>query len=218
MQNDYYWSDEWSEEFYIELAKAGFISTSHDTKAGLVLLPELQNDYAILDFENLHISNKVKKLLARNRYELSFNKRFNEVIKRFPSEYDHNWLKEEYAELLTKLYLNSDKYENFKIVSVELVCKESSKLVAGEIGYIISDTYTSLSGFSSKEKRHTNSGTLQLVLLAQHLQKNSFRFWNFGHPHMQYKKRLGCKTYTRAEFLKRWLSATSPHTSIATKL
>lgn len=48
-------------EFYIELARAGFISTTYDTEDGLILLPELQYNYAILDFKNLHISKKSKK-------------------------------------------------------------------------------------------------------------------------------------------------------------
>ena len=59
MKNSYYWSDDWSEEFYITLAKKGFISTTYDTKDGLVLLPELEFDYGVLDFKNLHISKKV---------------------------------------------------------------------------------------------------------------------------------------------------------------
>ena len=75
------------------------------------------------------------------------------------------------------------------------------------VGYIIKKTYTSLSGFSSREKEYANYGTLQLVLLAQYLQRQGFEFWNLGHPHMPYKKRLGCKVYSREEFLKRWQSA-----------
>ena len=56
MNDSYYWSDDWSEEFYIELAKAGFISTTYDTKDRLILLPELQSDYAILDLTMLLMS------------------------------------------------------------------------------------------------------------------------------------------------------------------
>ncbi len=209
MQNNYYWSDNWSEDFYIELAKAGFISTSYDTKNGLVLLPELQHDYAVLDFENLHISKKVKKLLNKNNYELCINSRFNEVITKLNTQHKYNWLKNEYAELLTKLYTNNNKSNDFKVISVELICKDSTQLIAGEVGYIIANTYTSLSGFSSKEKKYANYGTLQLVLLAKYLQNNNFKFWNFGHPHMIYKKKLGCKTYTRNEFLQRWNNITS---------
>jgi hypothetical protein len=32
----------------------------------------------------------------------------------------------------------------------------------------------------SRKKEHTNYGAVQLVLLAQYLEKNSFDFWNLG--------------------------------------
>ena len=204
MQNSYYWSDDWSEEFYIELAQTGFISTTYDTKGGLVLLPELQFDYAILDFKDLHISKKVKKLMRENNYIFQIDSRFNEVLQKFTTQHKYNWLKDEYLELLKKLYASNDEKRDFKIISVEIVSKESDELIAGEVGYIIGKTYTSLSGFSSPEKKYSSYGTLQLVLLAQYLQENGFSFWNLGHPHMEYKQKLGCKTYSRSEFLKRW--------------
>ena len=207
MKNSYYWSDDWSEEFYIELAKAGFISTTYDTKDGLILLPELQYDYAVLDFQNLHISKKVKKLMHESSYEFCINSRFNEVLEKFSAQHKYNWLKEEYAQLLKKLHVNNDEKNGFKIISVELVSIGSNELVAGEVGYIIGKTYTSLSGFSSREKKYANYGTLQLVLLAKYLQNSGFEFWNLGHSHMTYKQRLGCVIYSRAEFLKRWNKA-----------
>ena len=37
-----------------------------------------------------------------------------------------------------------------------------------------------------------------------YLENNNFEFWNLGHSHMEYKQRLGCKTYSRSDFLKRW--------------
>lgn len=207
MNNSYYWSDDWSQEFYIELAKAGFISTTYDTKDGLVLLPELQYDYAILDFENLHISKKVKKLINLNNYELCINSRLEEVLEKLSDQHKYNWLKEEYAYLLKELHAGSDKRDDFKIISVELLCKISNQLIAGEVGYIIGRTYTSLSGFSSKEKKYANYGTLQLVLLAKHLQNSGFEFWNLGHSNMEYKQRLGSVTHSRVEFLRRWYKA-----------
>ena len=209
MQNCYFWSDDWSEDFYIELAKAGFICTTNDSKYGLVLLPELQYEYAILDFKDLHISSKVKKIMHKNNYELLVNSKFTQVLEKFSTQHKYNWLKEEYVELLKNLYMHNDTRSDFKIISFELICSESDKLIAGEVGYIIGKTYTSLSGFSSKEKRYANYGTLQLVLLAKHLKKYGFEFWNLGHPYMEYKQRLGCKTYSRSEFLKRWNKATS---------
>ncbi|MCF6309712.1 MAG: hypothetical protein L3J19_04430 [Sulfurimonas sp.] len=204
MKNNYYWSDDWSEKFYIGLAKAGFICTTYDTKGGLVLLPELQYDYAILNFKDLHISKKVKKIMNEKNYEFCINNRFHEVLERFSAQHKYNWLKEEYLELLKKLYMNNNEKNNFKIISIELTCKESDELIAGEVGYIIGKTYTSLSGFTSKEKKYTNYGTLQLVLLAKYLENNDFEFWNLGHPHMEYKQRLGCKVYSRSEFLNKW--------------
>ncbi len=204
MENSYYWSDDWSAEFYIELAQAGFISTTYDTKNGLVLLPELQYDYAILDFKNLHISRKVQKLLSCDNYNFSINKDFGKVLENICLQHKYNWLKEEYIELLKDLYLRSDELKNFKVISVEVSIKETNEVIAGEIGYIIGATYTSLSGFSLKEKKYNNYGNLQLVLLAKFLEKNGFSFWNLGHSHMTYKQKLGCKVYTRSEFLKRY--------------
>ena len=191
-------------EFYIELARAGFISTTYDTEDGLILLPELQYNYAILDFKNLHISKKVKKLMDESSYEFSINSRFNEVLEKFSSQHKYNWLKEDYVELLKNLHVSSDEKRGFKIISIELVCKTSNELIAGEVGYIIEKTYTSLSGFSSREKKYANYGTLQLVLLSKYLENNGFEFWNLGHPHMEYKQRLGCVKHSRIEFLKRW--------------
>ncbi|WP_324171062.1 hypothetical protein [Sulfurimonas sp.] len=207
MSNNYYWSEDWSESFYIELACAGFICTTYNSKDSLVLLPELQFNYAILDFKNLHISHKVKTLINKNDYIFCINTRFDEVLKKIDSKHKYNWLKDEYVELLKKLFRSNTQEKNFKIVSVEVICKNTDELISGEIGYIIGKTYTSLSGFSSKEKKYANYGNLQLVLLSKFLEKKGFIFWNLGHPHMEYKKRLGCEVYTREFFLKRWKEA-----------
>ena len=207
LENSYYWSDDWSQEFYIELSQAGFISTTYDTKEGLVLLPELQFDYAVLDFKDLHISKKVKKLISKNSYTLSINSRFDEVLEKISTQHKYNWLKGEYLQLLKNLYKNSKEDRNFELISVELISRNSNELVAGEVGYIIGTTYTSLSGFSVKEKEHNNCGNLQLVLLGKYLQSKGFSFWNLGHPHMEYKQKLGCKIYKRDEFLLKFTEA-----------
>lgn len=206
MQNNYYWSDDWSEEFYVELARAGFISTTYDTKEGLVLLPELQFEYAILDFKNLHISKKVQKLQKQKNYQFYIDTRFEEVLSSISSQHKHNWILGRYVEMLKLLYTQKSGNRYFELISVELV-SDDGELIAGEVGYVIGDVYTSLSGFSKKDKKYNNYGTLQLVLLSQYLEKNGFAFWNLGHPHMEYKKRLGAKIYERDEFLKRWNEA-----------
>lgn len=127
----------------------------------------------------------------------------------FASQHKHNWLKDTYGTLLKNLHSKNSTNKNFTIISTELLCKESKQLIAGEVGYIIGKTYTSLSGFSSREKKYASWGTLQLVLLAQYLEKNEFAFWNLGHANMEYKQKLGCITYSRLEFLIRWNEAIS---------
>ena len=204
MQNSYYWSENWSEEFYVALAKKGFISTTYDTPEGLILLPELQYSYAVLDFENLHISQKVMKLLQKDEYIFSIDTKFDEVIEGFEKHHKYNWLKGEYLALMRKLYANKGEYENFELMSVELSCKTTGRLISAELGYKIGRTYTSLSGFTCREKAYNNYGTLQLVLLGKYLQKEGYAFWNLGHPHMEYKKKLGCDVVQRGEFLQRW--------------
>ena len=204
LTNSYYWSDDWSSEFYIQLAIEGFISTSYDTKGGLVLLPEMQFSYAILDFKNLHISKKVKKLIKEDSYIFSLNTRFDELINKFDKYHKDNWIKGEYIGLMKNLYTSKTDTKSFELISVELSCKQSGNLIAGEIGYIIGNTYTSLSGFSSNEKRYNNYGNLQLVLLSNYLKDKNFDFWNLGHPHMEYKQKLGAKIYNRGAFLQRW--------------
>ncbi|MDA3908746.1 MAG: hypothetical protein PF437_06630 [Sulfurimonas sp.] len=204
MDNSYYWSDDWSIDFYVELALAGFINTTYDTKGGLVLLPELQFDYAILDFKDLHVSKKVKKLLKDESYSFSVSRRFGEVLQNICLQHKYNWLKEEYLALLKNIYARNNEMKNFRIISAEVISKDTNKVIAGEVGYIIGSTYTSLSGFSLKEKKYNNYGNLQLVLLAKFLENEGFSFWNLGHSHMVYKQKLGCKIYERSEFLKRW--------------
>jgi Leu/Phe-tRNA-protein transferase len=203
IQTDYYWSDDFSEQFYIALAQAGFITVTYAQEEALFLLPEMQKSYAVLDFENLHISKKVAKLLRQERYEMRFNTAFSEVLEKIQEAYEPCWMVGEYAVLMQKLA--SSTHENFSVFSCELFDTQTGALISGEIGYITQGVYTSLSGFSSKESAYTNWGTLQLVLLARHLQK-SVRFWNLGHPYMEYKIALGAKVLSRQDFLVWWHS------------
>jgi len=200
---NYYYSDDFSKEFYIYLARCGFISTTiYEDK--LYLLPEIQFDYALLDFNNLHISKKVKKLLRKDDYVFTSNTRFEEVLEKLEDYHNPNWLRGEYKTLMIDLFNTYDN-NDFKIISYELIDKQTNKLIAAEIGYKIYDTYTSLTGFSSKEKKYNNYGKLQLTLLALQLQKENFAFWNLGQAYMQYKFDLGAVKYSRNDFLKRWL-------------
>lgn len=199
---NYYFSDDFDPKFYIQLARCGFLSTSIIEDNKQYLLPEMQFEYAILDFENLNISKSVNKLLQKKDYKFTINTKFNEVTTKLDMYHDKNWLSGKYKNMILEIYNNPTN--QIEVLSIEL-SNQNDELIAGEIGYIIGKTYTSLTGFSSKQKKYKNWGKLQMVLLAKFLQKNEFDFWNLGHPYMDYKFDLGALKYSRIDFLKRWL-------------
>lgn len=204
MQENYYWSDDYSPEFYIKAATCGFITTSMYTKEGdFVLLPEIQYEYALLDFDDIRINKKVKKIINEKKYIFSINNRFDEVLYNLKTYHKDSWLNSDYINILKNIKFNKLN-ENFKLISVEVCEKETKRLISGEIGYKIGKTYTSLSGFTTKEKKYNNWGKLQLVLLSDYLKDNGLNIWNLGHPQLQYKIDLGAKIYNRADFLAKW--------------
>ena len=204
MYKNYYWSDDFSPEYYIAQAKAGFIAVTDQYEDQELLLPEIQYTYALLDFKDLHVSKKIKKLLTVKALELEITQELDEVVSQINTYHKQCWLTPRYLKMLKATQHLDD---NFDLVSVGL--RENGVLVSGEIGYIIGETYTSLSGFSSREKCYRNYGTAQLVLLARYLQASGFSFWNLGQPYMSYKLALGAKIYDRKEFLTRWFAATN---------
>ena len=203
MQRNYYWSEDFSAEFYIAQAKAGFIAVTDTYEGRELLLPEIQFSYALLHFENLHISTKVRKLLKKKDLQLKISTDIAPVVRKIRSYHKQCWLTPRYEETL----LQTQRIrEDFQVIESHI--EENGELVAGEVGYIIGDTYTSLSGFSSREKPYRNYGTAQLVLLAHYLKENGFAFWNLGQSYMPYKFALGAKQYERGDFLKLWFAHT----------
>jgi Leu/Phe-tRNA-protein transferase len=201
MYSNYYWSDDFSARYYIAQAKAGFISVTEGYEGRELLIPEIQYRYAILDFKNLHISRKVQKLVKKKRFQLEISSNLDDVFEKINKTHKNSWLTTKY---LATLKETENLDENFRVISVAI--KEDEQTIAGELGYTIGKTYTSLSGFSNRDKRYRNYGTVQLVLLAKYLQQQQFSFWNLGQPYMDYKMALGAKIYERKDFLKRWFS------------
>ena len=207
MNLNYFWSDDFDEEFYINCAYAGFITVSNTIDEKFILLPELQFEYAISDFNDLHISKKVKQLLKKDEYKLSINTDLECLLSQMATYHDNCWITNKYLDLIKRLNSYQHKSIDFKLLCVELKCTKTNTLIAGELGYTIGSTYTSLSGFCSKDKQYRNWGTLQLVLLSSYLKKNNYAFWNLGHASMQYKLNIGAKVYKREDFLNRWIKA-----------
>ncbi|PWE22657.1 hypothetical protein [Aliarcobacter skirrowii] len=204
-EDNYYVSLDFSKEFYILQARAGFISTSIKLNNIFYLLCEIQFEYAILDFKNLHISKKVKSLIKKDDFIFRVNHNIELFFKQLNLYHKDNWLIDKYEKLIKDIFYNY-KSDDFKILTFEVYDKNDN-LISAEIGYKIEKIYTSLSGFCSKDKKYNNYGKLQLTLTANYLQNNKFLFWNLGHPYMNYKFDLGATLLTRKEFLKRWLSS-----------
>ncbi len=206
MEENYYWSDDLSNEFYIKAAQCGFITTSMYKDNQFFLLPEIQFDYAVMDFKNIKVPKKVSKLLKEDNHLFTINEKFDEVLEKIKDYHKDSWINDEYIKILKKIKKDNHHDKNFKLISVEISEKESNLLISGEIGYQVGSIYTSLSGFMKKEKKYNNWGKLQLVLLNSYLQENGYSFWNLGHPQLLYKLDLGATIYTREEFIKRWNS------------
>ncbi len=202
-EKNYYWSDDFSAKFYIAQAKAGFIAVTMEHEDQVILAPEIQKSYAVLHFKDLHVSRKVKKLIKEKNLKIEIGEAFDEVQENIKNFHALTWLNETYLNVLKAVHQSEDN--SMQIVTV--IIRDKGKAIAGEFGYVIGKTYTSLAAFSSREKAYNNYGTAQLVLLAQHLEKEGFSFLNLGQPFMPYKIDLGAKVYERELFLKMWNEA-----------
>jgi len=202
MKQHYYWTDDFSAEYYVAQAKAGFIAVTMKHNDKLFLIPEIQKEYAILDFKDLHISKKVKRLLRKKELKIELGYDFDELFLEIQNYHIVTWFRKIYLEILKEVNILDD---NCDIITV--VIRDNGNIVAGEFGYIIGKTYTSLTGFSKRTKEYNNYGTAQLVLLANYLEAKGFAFLNLGQTYMPYKLNLGAKIYSREAFLERWFEA-----------
>lgn len=210
-----YWSDDWSPGFYRLLARSGFINISLEhPELGALLIPEMQSRWAVLDWPNLHVSRTMRRWLrsprcAEGAFQLRVGYDLDAILAAIQRAWQpETWLNDRYAQLVRELAAEGP-VDDFEVVATGLVsARAGERLVAGEIGYRVGRIYSSLSGFFDRSDRaFANTGTLQLLLLAHHLEQSGYAFWNLGEPTMAYKRSLGARLLPRRVFLERWLSA-----------
>lgn len=208
-ERELYWTLDWSPEFYIAQAKAGFIATSIELEFEppvRILLPEIQHAYAILDWENLHVSRSMRRWMGderclRHDFQLRVGIDYRDVLGGIARSHPQNWMEGRYHELLAELA--GGGWDGFELLPVGLF-DGGGRLVAGEMGLRTGRVYTSLTGFMNRDDPElSNVGKLQLFRLGEWLREDGFAFWNLGHPYMQYKIDLGGAIVQRPDFLRR---------------
>ncbi|MCP5040843.1 MAG: GNAT family N-acetyltransferase [bacterium] len=208
-----YWSDSWDRDFYVATARAGFICiSSRHPDIGPILVPELQESYAVLDWRDLHASRNLRRLMRSGRMEEeALELRVCDPRARVvPTIMEYHgetcWLHEPYHDLIDQLAESGNLA--FALHGIELWSRKRDELIAGELGYSIGASYTSLSGFCRPNEREWRGfGTLQQFLFARTLEASGYHFWNMGHVDMPYKHALGARVVERQAFLERWFEA-----------
>ena len=184
-------------DFFIDLMEAGFLVMSGDFWFGtelegnvFILLPKLHLERSVLFFPDLHIKKSIRPFLSR--YELRVNTDFELVLDRCVEIHGADWLTLPLVETIKSLRRRED--ERVKPFSFSVY--RDGELKAGEIGVVVGRVYTSYSGYHEEK----NAGTVQMILMAQWLEKSGFDFLDFGMP-MEYKSRLGAMNISPSRFV-----------------
>jgi len=212
-----YWSDSFDPDFYKAQARSGFIAIAYDRGDRRFLMPTLHDKYAVLDWENLHRGRSLARRLGSGALvemglRLVVTRDLDAVLDALADQWrGRSWLLPEYRTLMK--VLASDPKSELRPWAIEIRVKGEPGPVAGELGYALGRSYTSLSGFHRPERREWSGlGTVQLHLLADLLRERGFDFWNLGDPRPEYKQGIGARLVPRGEFLPRWEKAVSGKT------
>ena len=94
-----------------------------------------------------------------------------DVYEQIQAYHPRSWLTPRYFQTLQSLNRHAG---TLYVIAVTL--RQNGIPHAGEIGYILGSTYTSLTGFSSRDPHFRNYGTAQIVLLAQWLKRHGEKY------------------------------------------
>jgi len=190
------------EEFIGRLMEAGFLVMSAELKDDegkdslCILLPKLHLIRSVLFYPELHIKKSIRPFLSR--YELRADTDFDLVLDKCVQTHGDGWLTPPLVEILKSMRKRKDM--RAKPVSFEVY--RDGELKAGEIGVITGRVYTSYSGYHEEN----NAGTVQMILMAQWLEKAGFDFLDFGMP-LKYKTSLGARNVHPRSFVKLYRAA-----------
>ena len=156
-----------------------------------ILLPKLHLVRSALFFPELHIKKSIHRFLSQ--YELRVNTDFDLILDKCVQIHGAEWLTPPLAGILKSM----KNQRNKRAVPVSFGVYREGELKAGEIGVVMGRVYTSYSGYYEEK----NAGTVQMILMAQWLNKTGFAFLDFGMP-LDYKTALGAQNITPRRFVE----------------
>jgi len=148
---------------------------------------------SVLFFNWLHIKKSIKKIIAK--YELKENVEFENIVDKCIENHGDKWLTKPLVNAIKEMH----RINNHDVTFISFSLYRDGKLVAGDFGTKVGRIYSSYSGFHEED----NSGTVQIILTAQYLEKIGYAFWDLGMP-IDYKKSFGAKVISLEDFIFIW--------------
>jgi len=198
-------------EFVAGLMKAGFLVMSANIKDKgeepvYLLFPKLHTWRSALFFNNLHIKKSIRRYL--NRYELRPDTEFDRILDRCVKKHGNDWLTPPLVECIKKIRQGEGVTRPSVINHNSLLpapypypttfgLYNNGELVAGDLGVVCGNVYTSYSGYYDED----NAGTVQLILTTRYLQEHGFSFFDLGMP-MDYKTEMGAEDIHMRQFIQ----------------
>jgi Leu/Phe-tRNA-protein transferase len=189
------------EGFISRLMEAGFLVmsaalTEDREEPFYILLPKLHLVRSVLFFPDLRIKKSIRPFLPR--YELRVDTDFDLVLDKCVQAHGDAWLTPPLVEILKSLHKRNDTRSK----PVSFAVYRNGELKAGEFGVVTGRVYTSYSGYHDE----SNAGTVQMILMAQWLDKAGFDFLDFGMP-LDYKTGLGAQEVSPRYFVELFRAA-----------
>lgn len=152
---------------------------------------------AILEQDQLHIPDSLKKILRKKTFEVTIDRAFGQVIKncagRAPGRAD-TWITPEFIEAYTQLHEQGHAHS--------LECWQNGELAGGIYGVAMGGFFAGESMFH----RASNASKVALYHLVEHLRKRKFALLDIQML-TPVTRQMGGTTIPRSEYLKRLAEA-----------
>ncbi len=160
-----------------------------DDPAVLIIEPK---ERSVLPIENLHIPKRLKKTIRQQRFEVTFNTRFSDVIEacsHTTNKRHDTWINQSIKDVFNELHVMGHAH------SVE--CWNNSKLVGGLYGLQLGSAFCGESMFS----RETDASKVTFIYLSARLWKQGFKLLDAQFPN-EHLNQFGQKIIPQSEYVR----------------